>query len=974
MSSAKSGETEMPQNTVEDTLDHLTQSSMETALAHHRGGRLDQARTMYLAVLALQPDHPDANHNMGALAVQSGQAELALPYFSQALASNHRNWQYWISWVDGLIQADQVNAAAQLLEQARRAGLAQAAVEELVNRMVELPWLPVSASDAKGEITATGDVKGPSALEIVHITGLLNQNQFDAMEAYARRLVEIYPANVLGWKMLGIALSHQGKQAEALECDRRMLGINPDDAQGWDRLGMAVADKGELIEGEVYARRALRANPLLATAHLNLGWVLHRQGHLPLALQCFTRSLEIDPSSCIAHLNLSVVLDEMGYPEQAEIAIRDALQIAPDFAQGHRSLGFLLKNQGRLDEAQASTRRAIELNPMDTAAYSNLLFLLNYHPDKSAEEIFEAYQEFDAQHGLPYKALWQAHQNSDAGQRRLRVGYVCATFSRHSTRYFLEPLLAHHDHSRLEVFAYSELTAVEDEFTARYRRYADHWVTTVGMDDDALAQRIRDDGIDVLVDVAGQTRGNRLGVFARKPAPVSLHWLDFGYTTGLSAIDYYLTDELTAPPGSEHLFAEAPWRLPVPALVYRPPADTGPVNPLPSQQRGYVTFGTLTRSIRINHRTLRAWAEILRRVPGSRLVIDSGNFKDEAAQAELGERFVALGTDPSRLDIGFHSPPWDVLRSFDIALDCFPHNSGTTLLESLYMGVPYVTLAGRPSVGRLGAALLQGVGHPELIATSEADYVDKLVALAQDPERLGRLRAKLRGDLESSPLMDEAGFARQVESAYNAMFLRWLESGGKAVSQPSRQPQDAITEQAAFKNELHESMQLALDQHRAGKLDVAEEMYRAILQVAPAHPDANHNLAVIALENGHAAASLPYFRKALDAEPGNWQYWLSYFDAVLQAGQCHQAIEMLELRRRHGLASEVLAELVTRAVDALYLAHTQRAHHPRTAAPSNASRARRPRRQNSCRQPMCAVWKHCSTRTNLEKSSRRPAA
>jgi predicted O-linked N-acetylglucosamine transferase (SPINDLY family) len=920
-------------DSVDDALAHLAQTSLQIALAHHRGGRLEQARAMYQAVLALQPDHPNANHNLGTLAVQTGQAALALPYFRQALASNRGNWQYWISWVDALIHAGQVPAAAKLLEQARRAGLAQASVDELVGRMVELPWL---SDQTEGQVLpgrdAAGDASAPSAPEIIHITTLLNQNQFAAVEAYARGLVANYPANGLGWKMLGIALNHMGNTDAACECQRKVVEICPDDADSWDILGLPSIKKGELVEAEICFRRALRVNPLLTSALSNLGLVLQRQTRLAEAERCFQRCVEIDPAFHVAYLNLSVVLGELGQTSRAEVMIRRALTIKPDFAQAHGILGSLLKDQGRLVEAEAATRRAIQLNPSDIPAYANLLFLLNYDPDKSAEEIFEAYQEFDAQHGLPYKPLWQAHQNSYDGQRRLRVGYVCATFGRHSTRHFLEPLLAQHDHRRLEVFAYSELPTVEDEVTARYRSYMDHWVHTVGMDDDTLAQRIRDDGIDVLVDVSGQTRDNRLGAFARKPAPVSLHWLDFGYTTGLSAIDYYLTDELTVPLGSEHLFAETPWRLPVPALVYRPPTDTGPVSTLPCQQRGYVTFGTLTRSIRINHRTLHAWAEVLRRVPGSRLVINSSNFKDQAAQAGLTDRLVALGLDPDRLDIGFHSPPWDVLRGIDIGLDCFPHNSGTTLLESLYMGVPYVTLVGRPSVGRLGAAVLQGAGHPELIAVTEAEYVDKLVALAQDPARLGRLRARLRCDLEASPLMDEAGFARQVEATYHTMFARWLSSGDQTVNLLATAPQNAPAAEDVLKQELLESMELALAQHRAGQLDVAEEMYRVILQCVPAHPDANHNLAVIALETGHAAASLPYFKKAFDAEPGNWQYWLSFFDAVLQAGQCAQAIEMLELRRRQGLASDVLTELVMRAVNALYLAHTQRANQTAASA------------------------------------------
>jgi predicted O-linked N-acetylglucosamine transferase (SPINDLY family) len=262
-------------------------------------------------------------------------------------------------------------------------------------------------------------------------------------------------------------------------------------------------------------------------------------------------------------------------------------------------------------------------------------------------------------------------------------------------------------------------------------------------------------------------------VFARKPAPVSVSWLGYGYTTGLSAIDYFLTDGICAPAGSEGLFAETPWRLAVPSAVYRPTAGMGEVSALPALERGYVTFGTLTRAVRINHRVVRVWAEILKRVAKSRLVIDSRNFQDEALRESLAGQFAAHGIERERLEMGYHSPPWDILRGMDIGLDCFPHNSGTTLFETLYMGVPYVTLAGRPSVGRLGGTILKGAGHPEWIAVSEEDYVEKAVSLATDLPTLSALRSSLRGEMAAGPLMDEAGFARHVESAYREMFKRW---------------------------------------------------------------------------------------------------------------------------------------------------------------------------------------------------------
>ena len=228
------------------------------------------------------------------------------------------------------------------------------------------------------------------------------------------------------------------------------------------------------------------------------------------------------------------------------------------------------------------------------------------------------------------------------------------------------------------------------------------------------------------------------------------------------------------PQGSEALFSETPWRLDGPGLVCRPAEGMGEVSALPAADKGYLTFGSLTRAVRINHHTVRVWAELLKRVPGARLVINSGDYRTAAMQADLAERFAAHGISRERLDIGHQSPPWDVLRQIDISLDCFPHNSGTTLFESLYLGVPFVTLAGRPSVGRMGSAILHGVGHPEWISHTGAQYVEIATTLAADLPNLAATRAALRAEMQACPLMDEAGFARRVEAAYRGMFERWV--------------------------------------------------------------------------------------------------------------------------------------------------------------------------------------------------------
>ena len=256
-----------------------------------------------------------------------------------------------------------------------------------------------------------------------------------------------------------------------------------------------------------------------------------------------------------------------------------------------------------------------------------------------------------------------------------------------------------------------------------------------------------------------------------------MNWpIGSGYTTGLSAIDYCLVDEALAPHGSEGLFSEQIWRMDVPAYCYRPNTGMGEINILPARQRGYVTFGTLTRSIRINHRTIRVWSEILKAVPNSRLVIDNLNYQNPEVQELTASRFAEHGISRDRLEIGkISETAWDAMRGMDILLDCFPCNNGTTLFVSLYMGVPFITLAGRPSLGMWGKSILQGVGHPEWVAGSEEEYVSKAVALAGDLDRLAAHRASLRSEMERSPLLDEAGFARKVEEAYRQMWQRWCE-------------------------------------------------------------------------------------------------------------------------------------------------------------------------------------------------------
>lgn len=562
---------------------------------------------------------------------------------------------------------------------------------------------------------------------------------------------------------------------EAEPLARRLTKIAPMFWDAWEALTIALFSTARLNDAVVPSIHMLNLAPADPQSYIVLCACMTRLGRTSEAIGAGRRAVELAPGNAEAHSALADALASERRYKEAESSNLTAIALDPEHRKARINLCKTYIDGGDVLQAERAARAAVAAFPTAIMARNNLLFALNYSDAHTAEEVFQAYQDYDKELCLGLRSTWKPHKNARQAQRKLKVGYVSPDFRQHSGNYFIEPLFSHHDRAQFELTAYAELTA-EDSTTQRIKTYFDHWVPTTTLTDAQLAERIRADGIDILIDVAGHTADNRLGVFARKPAPVSLTWLGFGYTTGLSAIDYIITDAVMAPEGSEHLFAEKPWRLEQSNFIYRPGNTMGDFGPLPALANGYVTLGTLTRAIRMNDRTVAVWSEILRRLPQARLVVDSNSYRDGPMRERLIARFEAQGVERARLMIGCNSPAWDVLRNMDIGLDCFPHNSGVTLVETLYMGVPYVTLADRPSVGRIGGSVLHGIGHPEWIAVNEEDYIQKVVALASDLPALAKIRAGLRDEMHASPLMDEPAFALKFEGALREMFKNWCES------------------------------------------------------------------------------------------------------------------------------------------------------------------------------------------------------
>jgi predicted O-linked N-acetylglucosamine transferase (SPINDLY family) len=508
------------------------------------------------------------------------------------------------------------------------------------------------------------------------------------------------------------------------------------------------------------------------------------RGDLAASLAACQRLLAAFPASADSWNLAGLLAAARGELSSAMRFYRQALALDPAFVEAHSNLGAALSASGRALEALGSFERALELRPADRAAMDNLLLAILCVPEIPAPEIAALHrrwgQALEAQ--VAPLVLPVNHQPRD--RRPLHVGYVSADFKRHAVAWFLEPVLAHHDPGRVKVHAYVNLPGAGDEVTARMRRHCAVFRSLVGLADADAARMIAADGIDVLVDLGGHTAGHRLGIFAHRPAPVQVTYLGYPATTGLSRIQYRLTDAVADPPGAtEALHTEQLVRLPAGFLCYGPPAEAplADPGPPPSLKAGQVTFASFNDASKLSEKVLGVWARVLLAVPGSRLRLKNRGLGDPGTRQRMLDLLRASGVEADRLELIAFKPDLAshlaCYADVDIALDTFPYNGTTTTCEALWMGVPVITLSGKAHVGRVGTSLLQGIGLPELCADNEASYVAAAATLAADGPRLRGLRAGLRDRLRGAPLLDAPGFVRTLEQTYRELCARRPEAG-----------------------------------------------------------------------------------------------------------------------------------------------------------------------------------------------------
>lgn len=715
-------------------------------IALRAAGSLDEAETAYRRAAALAPTMAEAHHNLGNLLIQRDRHDDAEACHRRALELNPRLAEAWY---------------------------------ELGNQATRRKDLP-EATACYRKAVACAPAYGKAWFALGE--SLARGGEDDEALAAFRKAAECQPDNAEAHFHVGYMLRARKDHAAASLAFRTGLAIDSEHVQALCNLSEVLRNLGERQEALACAQRALQIDPEAAQANFSIGLIMLDLDQHALAIAALERVVELLPAMAPAYANLCGANKRFGQLEKALAYAYKTLEIDPLLPEGHINLGGTLLDFARADEAILHYRRAIEIRPDHPAAIAGLCMTINYVDRADRAAVFAPHREYGERLARPLASAALPHANDRDPGRRLRVGYVSPDFRAHSVAWFIDPVLRAHDHGAIEIVGYHN-HAISDAVTARIKSRCDQWVDVIGLSDEGFAQRVRDDRIDILVDLAGHTAGNRLEAFARKPAPVQMSWLGYLTSTGVEAIDWRITDHRVDQPGAEQWQVEKPLRLPACYVCYGPPAEAPAVGPLPD---GPITFGSFNNLAKMSPRTIALWSAVLKAVPGSRLRVKTRPLVDAAVRASLHERFVAQGIDEERLDLlGWEAGTGDHLAQYNrihVALDTWPYNGVTTTCEALWMGVPVVSLIGENHASRQGLTLLSAVGLPDLATGSDAEFVARAAALALDRPGLAELRAGMRTRMAASELCDAPRAARDIETAYRQAWHAWCAGDKEATS------------------------------------------------------------------------------------------------------------------------------------------------------------------------------------------------
>jgi predicted O-linked N-acetylglucosamine transferase (SPINDLY family) len=788
-----------------DLLPHL-HDLFERAVGAHQAGRLSEAESLYRKLLDEQPSQSDTLNLLGVLAMQTGRSDVAIDCINRALESRPHapdyHYNLGLAYLNKGKTSDAerrfraatelnptyIEAHNNLANVLKEQGRTDEANEHYRIALDINPNHPSAHNNLAKLLDETGDSDealvhyrkvieiepefGEAHLNLANIlrkTGRLSE----AVDEYKRAItLGLDSADV--YSMLGITFQQLKKYDAAIDSYEEALRIRPDSVNVLNNLGRALIELSRPQEAIDILKRAVAFDPDFSAAHFSLGQVLYGLRQYAPAAESFRATVALDPDFAEAQFALGSVLKELNQFAAAADSFRRAISIKPELFGAHVGLDSALKRQGLLDEALTSMRDTLSIKS-DGERHSALIHTLNCHPDFGAAEILEEARRWNDSHAGSLQTDKFTYNGDRSPERRLKIGYLSPDFRRHPVGYFLHPVFAEHNRAEFEVIAYSSVEA-PDDLTKLFARTADYWRDVVGVDDETLADMVNEDGIDILVELAGHTYGNRLLTVARRPAPIQLCGGGHIGTTGVDGVHYLVSDQFHTPAGSDVFYSENLLRLPDGYVCYGPPDFAPAVTGLPARDRGYVTFGCYNNIWKITTQVVKLWAEILKTLPGSRIRLQTDALAEDITRNRIHALFESHGVPRSHVELEGPVGHAVLLRNYgliDIALDPFPYSGGLTTCEALWMGVPVITLSGETFTGRHSTSHLSNVGLKEFITETKEEYVSVCANLARDLNYLETIRGTLRSRMAKSPLCDSAGYTRNLEVAMRNVWRQW---------------------------------------------------------------------------------------------------------------------------------------------------------------------------------------------------------
>ncbi len=735
----------------------------------------DLALARYEKAIAIKPDYAEAHNNLGITLKDVDRIDEAMSHYEQALSIKPDYVEAHNNLALALHTKDRMDEAMTHYEQALaiKPGFAEAH-NNLGNVFKDLGREDEAIDRYKHALALK-----PHYAEAHNNLGisLKDIDEMDEANIHFEQALAINPDFAEAHNSLGLTFYIQDQMDEAITHYEQALVIKPDYVEAHNNLGSALDNLGHIDEAISHYEQALSIKPDYAMAHNNLGSALQKQGRMDEAIARFQQALMLNPDYAEAHNNLGNVLHVQGQVRDAMSHYEQALTIKSDYAEAHNNLGNIYSELGRQEDAIEHFEQSLSLKPDDPEAHSNLLLMHNYQTDIDAITVFKAHQRWAEQHAIPLADINNVYTNNPDPEKRLRIAYLSPDFRMHSVAFFMESIFSAHDREAFEIFAYHN-SIRHDSMSERLQAITDHWRCIIGMNDEKVAEQIREDGIDILVDLAGHTAHNRMRVFSLKPSPIQISYLGYPNTSGLATMDYRLTDQWADPPGqTEAYYTEELLRLPHGFLCYQPQADAPEVEALPTVTAGHITFGSFNTYPKINAGVIQVWGRILQSLPNARLLMKARQFKDDTVCEQTRLLFQEQGVNAEQLEFVSQIPSYtahlNLYNRVDIALDTFPYNGTTTTCEALWMGVPVVTLAGESHRSRVGASILNNIGLDELITDNVDAYVTKVLALAGDVEVLAKLNATIRDKMQHSSLTNAEQFTRSLEETYKEVWKKW---------------------------------------------------------------------------------------------------------------------------------------------------------------------------------------------------------